>query len=285
MHRVGGTRDGVFRIPQGRTTRRLKPLVPGQVDFKHYHGLEETIALLKGWAEQYPDLVDLYIGRPVLRGARHLADHDHEQEDREGHRQARVLPRGRPARRRDQRGRDDAVLHQPRADQLRDRPRDHAARGYQGALLQAEQQPRRQCPLSVHRAVAPQHGSSQRRRRRRPDRRGPGGGPRRRRVRPADAEVRRGGQGNATQGPEGRGRAHHDAGPQGEGDYVLYPEGVDNDGDGRYNEDGIGGLDLHRNYPGNWRPMRRRRPAAGGRRGALASTRCRSPRRARCSPS
>jgi hypothetical protein len=32
-------------------------------------------------------------------------------------------------------------------------------------------------------------------------------------------------------------------------------EGIDNDGDGRVNEDGIGGLDLHRNYPENWRPM------------------------------
>ncbi|MEX1182799.1 MAG: M14 family metallopeptidase [Gemmatimonadota bacterium] len=31
-------------------------------------------------------------------------------------------------------------------------------------------------------------------------------------------------------------------------------EGFDNDGDGRTNEDGIGGLDLHRNYPENWRP-------------------------------
>ena len=42
----------------------------------------------------------------------------------------------------------------------------------------------------------------------------------------------------------------------GEGDYEVYSEGVDSDGDGRYNEDGIGGLDLHRNYPENWRPMR-----------------------------
>lgn len=41
----------------------------------------------------------------------------------------------------------------------------------------------------------------------------------------------------------------------GRGDYLLYGEGIDNDGDGRYNEDGIGGLDLHRNYPYNWRPM------------------------------
>ncbi len=41
----------------------------------------------------------------------------------------------------------------------------------------------------------------------------------------------------------------------GQGDYDLYSEGYDNDGDGRVNEDGIGGLDLHRNYPENWRPM------------------------------
>ena len=41
----------------------------------------------------------------------------------------------------------------------------------------------------------------------------------------------------------------------GKGDYDLYTEGFDNDGDGRVNEDGIGGLDLHRNYPENWRPM------------------------------
>ncbi|MCH6201885.1 M14 family metallopeptidase [Aquiflexum sp. LQ15W] len=41
---------------------------------------------------------------------------------------------------------------------------------------------------------------------------------------------------------------------EGKGDYIMYSEGIDNDGDGKYNEDGIGGLDLHRNYPENWRP-------------------------------
>jgi hypothetical protein len=41
----------------------------------------------------------------------------------------------------------------------------------------------------------------------------------------------------------------------GNGEYNIMPEGIDNDGDGRINEDGIGGLDLHRNYPENWRPM------------------------------
>ncbi len=41
---------------------------------------------------------------------------------------------------------------------------------------------------------------------------------------------------------------------EGEGEWLVISEGIDNDGDGRYNEDGIGGLDLHRNYPENWRP-------------------------------
>jgi len=43
--------------------------------------------------------------------------------------------------------------------------------------------------------------------------------------------------------------------PAGKGDYIVSSEGYDNDGDGRTNEDGVGGLDLHRNYPENWRPM------------------------------
>ena len=42
--------------------------------------------------------------------------------------------------------------------------------------------------------------------------------------------------------------------PEGKGIYLTASEGIDNDGDGRINEDGIGGLDLHRNYPENWRP-------------------------------
>lgn len=40
----------------------------------------------------------------------------------------------------------------------------------------------------------------------------------------------------------------------GKGTHIVYTEGIDNDGDGKFNEDGIGGLDNHRNYPENWRP-------------------------------
>ncbi|MFC1628668.1 M14 family metallopeptidase [Gemmatimonadota bacterium] len=48
-----------------------------------------------------------------------------------------------------------------------------------------------------------------------------------------------------------RQRTENDTGPF----YNMGSEGIDNDKDGRYNEDGTGGLDLHRNFPFNWRPM------------------------------
>lgn len=41
--------------------------------------------------------------------------------------------------------------------------------------------------------------------------------------------------------------------PEG-GEYIVHNEGIDNDNDEKFNEDGIGGLDLHRNYVENWRP-------------------------------
>ena len=34
--------------------------------------------------------------------------------------------------------------------------------------------------------------------------------------------------------------------------YDLYSEGIDDDDDGYYNEDGIGGIDMNRNFPRNW---------------------------------
>ena len=36
--------------------------------------------------------------------------------------------------------------------------------------------------------------------------------------------------------------------------YRLVGEGIDNDGDGRFNEDRVGGVDLNRNFPANWSP-------------------------------
>ncbi len=37
--------------------------------------------------------------------------------------------------------------------------------------------------------------------------------------------------------------------------YRVLSEGRDDDGDGRFNEDRVGGVDQNRNYPGNWAPV------------------------------
>jgi hypothetical protein len=36
------------------------------------------------------------------------------------------------------------------------------------------------------------------------------------------------------------------------GEWRVYREGIDNDNDGRFNEDGVGGLDINRNWPSRW---------------------------------
>ncbi len=36
------------------------------------------------------------------------------------------------------------------------------------------------------------------------------------------------------------------------GEWRVYSEGIDSDGDGNFNEDGVGGLDINRNWPGQW---------------------------------
>ncbi len=53
-----------------------------------------------------------------------------------------------------------------------------------------------------------------------------------------------------------------DGTPAGVTRYSMDGEGVDDDGDGRRDEDGIGGLDLNRNFPRNWEPAHLQ-PGAG----------------------
>lgn len=62
------------------------------------------------------------------------------------------------------------------------------------------------------------------------------------------------GRGTHREDPETPGRMERvPAGEQ--GDYLLLgTEGIDNDGDGQINEDGIGGYDMNRNFPSGWMP-------------------------------
>ena len=57
-------------------------------------------------------------------------------------------------------------------------------------------------------------------------------------VHPADSRRMVRAKGNAPEGPR----------------YRLMGEGIDNDRDGRFNEDRVGGVDLNRNFPANWSP-------------------------------
>jgi hypothetical protein len=68
MHRVGGTRDGVSVFPKTDYVQ-VRPVKAGEVDFKHYHTPEESLALMKMWAAKYPDLVELYSVGKSFEGA------------------------------------------------------------------------------------------------------------------------------------------------------------------------------------------------------------------------
>lgn len=255
MHRVGGTRDGVSAFPKVEYAE-MKPGVTGQLDFSHYHSLEETTALLRQFAQKYPDLVELYsVGRSfegrdiwqlTITNKKTGKDTDKPAFFLEGGRHAgeitgvettlyfinQVLSRY---------GSDPAITKLVDTKALYCKPNNNPDGN---ALYQYSAQ-------TVRSTVRPNDDDGDGLLDEDPGEDLDGDGfirQMRKLVGP--------GKGNATKDPKDpTGRVMKRV-PQGEGDYVLYSEGIDNDGDGRYNEDGIGGLDLHRNYPGNWRPMR-----------------------------
>ena len=197
MYRVGGgARDGVSTFPRVDYAQ-MKPLKPGEVDFKHFHTYEEATELLRKWAAAYPDLVDLYSVGPVARGPRDLADHAHQQEDRQGtptSRRSSSRADGTRARSPASRRRSTSSItsspttaRTPAITKLVDTKTIYAKphNNPDGASLY-------HYTAQTLRSTRP----ADRQRRRRPDRRRPGRGPRRRRLRPADAQVRRRGQGH-----------------------------------------------------------------------------------------
>ncbi len=255
MHRVTGVRDGVSAFPRVDYPQ-VKPNAGGQVDFAHYHTYDETVALLRGWAAKYPALVELYsvgqsfegreIWQVTIATRKGLKHTDRPAFFIEGGRHAgeisgteatlyfinHLLTRygSDPAITRlvdtksiyakPMNNPDGATLYHLTAQTLRSSVRPHDSDG--DGLLDED-------------AAEDLDGDGF--------------------VRQMRRFVGKG-KGAAVKDPKDpRGRAMRRV-PPGQGDYEIYPEGIDSDGDGRYNEDGIGGLDLHRNYPENWRPMR-----------------------------
>jgi hypothetical protein len=254
MHRVAGPRDGASAFLEVNYPQ-LEPVAAGEVDFQHYHGLDETVALLRGWARQYPDIVELYsVGRSfegrdiwqlTITNKKTGKDTDKPAFFLEGGRHAgeitgveatlyfvnHVLTRY---------GADPAITKLVDTKALYCRPNNNPDGN---ALYQYTAQ-------SLRSTVRPNDDDGDGLLDEDPGEDLDGDGFVRQMRKFVGA-----GKGNAAKDPADPGGRAMKRVPQGEGDYAIYSEGTDNDGDARYNEDGIGGLDLHRNYPGNWRPM------------------------------
>ena len=255
MHRVAGARDGASAFPRVDYSQ-VKPKAAGEPDFAHYHTYDETVALLRGWAAKYPDLVELYsVGQSFEGRDIWQITIANKKNGKHTDRPAFFIEGGRHAGEisgieatlyfinyllgrygsdaditrlidtktiyaRPMNNPDGSSLYHLTAQTLRSTVRPHDSDG--DNLL--DEDPGEDLDgdgfiAQMRRFVGKGKGSF------------------------------------VKDSRDARGRAMLRV-RDNEGDYEVYSEGVDNDGDGRYNEDGIGGLDLHRNYPENWRPMR-----------------------------
>jgi len=251
---VGGVRHGASFFPRAGYDF-TKPKAAGEMDFLHYHTYDEVNGFLEKWAAEHPDIVDLYsVGRSFegrdiwqititnkstgkdtdkpamfIEGNRHsgevtaaecalwFADHVIRGYGKDPALTKLVDTKAIYVRVKNNPDGSELYLNTAQSNRSTVRPYDDDRDG----LL--DEDPPEDLDgdgfiLQVRKKVEPGKGTMI--------------------VDPDDPS----------------GRLMRRAEP-GKGDYVVSSEGVDNDGDGRTNEDGIGGLDLHRNYPENWRPM------------------------------
>jgi hypothetical protein len=251
---VGGVRHGASFFPRANYAF-VKPQKPGEMDFLHYHTNDEVNAFLKKWAADHPDIVDLYSvgksfeGRDIwqititnkktgkdtdkpamfIEGNRHsgevtaaesalwFADHIIRGYGTDPGLTKLVDTKAIYVRVKNNPDGSELYLNTAQSNRSTVRPYDDDRDG----LL--DEDPPEDIDgdgfiLQVRKKVEPGKGTMT--------------------IDPND--------------PSGRLMVRAEPG---KGDYIVQAEGIDNDGDGRVNEDGIGGLDLHRNYPENWRPM------------------------------
>jgi hypothetical protein len=250
---VAGQRAGPSVFPLTNYPE-VRPLVAGQLDWKHYHSSAEIEEWMRKWAAQYPDITTLYqvgesyAGRAIwqmtLTNRKTGKDTDKPAAFFEGGRHSGEITATESAfyllwYLLDRYGKDTAVTNLLDRKAIYIRPLNNP----DGS--------------DMYRLTAQTNRST---------------------VRPHDTD----GDGLLDEDPgedldgdgyvrdirkfvgagkgtfvldslDPKGRLMRRVGP-GKGDYEVYPEGIDNDLDGRTNEDGVGGLDLHRNYPENWRP-------------------------------
>jgi hypothetical protein len=251
---VEGYRHGPSYFPMS-DYKETKPLEKGVMDFKHYHTYHEMVWWFKKWAKEYPDLVDLYVaaqsfgGRDIYQltvtNKKTGKDTDKPAMCIDGNRHSGEVTAAESA---------FWMLHHmltnygtdPEITRLLDnfafyfRPKNNP----DGSLLYL------MTAQTLRSTIRPYDNDGDGLLDEDPAEDLDGDGW----IRQVRIKVPKG-EGEFIPDPrDPQGRLMKPA-PKGEGIYNILSEGVDNDGDGRVNEDGIGGLDLHRNYPENWRPM------------------------------
>jgi hypothetical protein len=251
---VGGFRHGVSFFPK-TDYEFTKPKKEGEIDFAHYHTYEEVTAILRKWAADYPNLVELYSAGKSFEGREIWQititnkatgkDTDKPAMFIEGNRHSGEVTAAEAAlwfawHILSGYGTDPALTKLVDTKALYVKPKNDP----DGSSLYLNTA---QSNRSTVRPYDDDHDGLL-------DEDAPddldGDGfilNMRKKVQP--------GQGTMMIDPKDPSGRLMVRAPAGKGDYQITPEGIDNDGDGRINEDGIGGLDLHRNYPENWRPM------------------------------
>lgn len=253
VHVVAGDRQGpsAFLLSNYPET---KPLVPGEMDFKHYHTSAEIEMWMRKWADQYPDLVQLYkVGESFGGRAIWQMTFTNRKTGRDTDKPAAFFEGGRHSGEisgtestlylawylLERYGKDSVVTKLLDQNALYLRPLNNP----DGSDLY------RLTAQANRSSVRPQDNDGDGLLDEDPGEDLDGDGY----IRQMRKKVELG-KGTLMLDPKDPSGRLLTRAPAGKGDYLTYGEGVDNDLDGLYNEDGVGGLDLHRNYPMNWRP-------------------------------
>lgn len=250
---VGGYRHGpsYFRRVQYAEAR---PLEKGQLDFRHYHTYAEVNSFLRGWAEKYPDILELYVAGKSFEGR------DIFQVTLTNKKTGKATDK--PAMLVDAARHSGEITASESALWLL----NHLLTGYgkddnvtrlvdtKAFYFRVQNNPDGaelffQTAQSCRSSVRPYDSDRDGLLDEDPAEDLDGDGL----IRQMRKRVEKG-KGNAVLDPRDSSGRLMKTVPDDEGDWMVYTEGIDNDEDGKFNEDGIGGLDLHRNYPENWRP-------------------------------
>jgi hypothetical protein len=251
---VGGVRHGGSYFPPADYSM-TKPKTPGVMDFSHYHKYDEVVAFLNTWAKDYPNLVDLYSvgksfeGRDIwqitVTNKATGKDTDKPAMFLEGNRHSGEVTGAESAlwfawSILSNYGKDPEITKLVDTKTLYIKIKNNPD-GSELYLNTAQSNRSTVRPYDDDRDGLLDEDPPE-------DLDGDGFILQmRRKVEP--------GKGTMIIDPNDKSGRLMVRATDGKGDYITSSEGIDNDGDGRTNEDGIGGLDLHRNYVENWRPM------------------------------